>query len=142
MVEGPVLLDTSAWVCYFRPQGWEELKTAVGTALADGRIVTCWVVKAEILIGSKDTKGFGSLLEHLGSVLEARIDQQVWEAASGLGYNLRRRGLAVPLPDLLIAQVALEEDLVLWHVDQHFEEIRRFCPLRTRSFLPQGDRSA
>jgi hypothetical protein len=28
-----ILLDTSAWICYLRPRGWDDLKTAVQQVL-------------------------------------------------------------------------------------------------------------
>ncbi len=55
-----------------------------------------------------------------------------------MGYTLRRQGMTVPLPDLLIAQAAIDGDLVLWHVDVHFEQMRRHGFLQTLSFLPES----
>jgi predicted nucleic acid-binding protein len=52
-----------------------------------------------------------------------------------LGFDLRRKGLTVPLPDLLIAQAALTGAVELWHLDDHYEAIREHSALRTRSFL-------
>jgi len=46
--------------------------------------------------------------------------------------------MTVPLPDLLIAQAAIDGDLVLWHVDVHFEQMRRHGFLQTLSFLPES----
>lgn len=135
MGEEPVFIDTSVWVHYLRPEGREELKASVKKALTKGRVFSCWVVRAEILIGSRDEKSFDKLLEHLGVVPDIPIDEGVWKEAARLGYTLRKEGVPIPLPDLLIAQAALAKDLLLWHADNHFEEICRFVPLRTRSFL-------
>lgn len=134
-----VLLDTSAWVCYFRHQGWEKLKTEIQELLTEGRAVTCWVIKAELLIAATGRKNFDRLREYLSAVPEIPITERVWERASRLGFALRNQGLTIPLPDLLIAQIALESDLALWHVDQHFEEIRRSAPLHTRNFSETTD---
>ena len=136
MSEERVLLDTSVWIHYLRPEGQEKLKVAVKKALIEGRVFSCWVIRAEILIGSKNKKSFDKLLEHLGAVADVPIDESVWKEAACLGYRLRKEGFGFPLPDLLIAQAVLSKDLLLWHADNHFEEISRFAPLRTRSFLP------
>jgi predicted nucleic acid-binding protein len=135
MSEEFVLLDTSVWIHYLRPEGREELKAAVKKALTEGRVFSCWVVRAEILVGSRDKKSFEKLLEHLGAVPDVPIDEEIWKEAARLGHTLRKAGLTIPLPDLLITQTALVKDLMLWHADSHFEEIRRFASLRTRSFL-------
>ncbi len=135
MAEEPVLLDSSAWICYLQPDGWEEIKLSVQEALVQGRVHTCWVVKAEILAGAKGAKGFTTLREHLSALPAAPVSPKIWEGAARLGYELRRKGLVVPLPDLLVAQTAREGALVLWHVDEHFERIAQHTPLHRRSFL-------
>ena len=136
MGEGSALLDTSVWIHYFRPEGPQKLKTAVKNALIKGQVVSCWVVKMEILVGARDEGSFNKLLEHLIAISDVPIDEAIWKEAARLGYRLRKKGLTIPLPDLVIAQAAIAKDVVLWHVDEHFEEIRRVASLRTKSFLP------
>jgi len=63
------------------------------------------------------------------------ITKEVWLGAARLGYTPRRNGITVPLPDLLIAQVAIAEKLELWHADEHFEEIKRVVPFETKAFM-------
>lgn len=131
----PALLDSSVWISYFRPEGGQVLKRAVQQALRRGDVFTCQVVRTEILIGARDDKSFAKLADHLAAVPEVPLNESVWEWAARLGYLMRKKGVIVPVPDLLIAQAALAHDLVLWHVDEHYEVIRRFAPLQTRSFL-------
>ena len=133
-----ILLDTSAWICYLRPRGWHDLKTAVQQALTTEQVSTCWVVKAELLIGARDERGFTQLFETLRALPEIPVTDRVWEAAARLGYTVRRQGVTIPLPDLVIAQAAMTGDLVLWHVDEHFEHLRRYSVLQTRSFVPEA----
>lgn len=129
------LLDSSVWISYFRPEGSRELKRAVQEALRRGQVVTCWVVRAEILIGARDEGSFAKLADHMGAVPDVPLDDAIWESAARLGYVMRKKGVTLPLPDLLVAQAAMAHDLILWHVDEHYEAVRRFAPLRTRSFL-------
>jgi len=130
------LLDTSIWIHYLRSDGQQKLKTAVKRALIEGRVLSCSVVKTEILVGSRDEKSFAKLSEHLEAVPDIPIDGTVWEGAARLGYTLRKKGITIPLPDLLIAEATMQREAVLWHVDNHFEELCTIVPLRTRSFLP------
>jgi hypothetical protein len=136
MAQERILLDPSGWIYYFRPQGWEDLKAAVQRALSEGRISTCWVVKAEVLVGAKDEESFVTLLDNLRALPKIPVTGKLWEAAARLGHSMQRQGLTIPLPDLLIAQAAMEGNLVLWHIDEHFERMSRYSPLQTRSFLP------
>ena len=133
-----ILLDSSVWICYLRPHGWEEIKAAVRQAFVAERVYTCWVVKAEILIGARDEPGFAQLSEALRVLPEIPVTDRVWEAAARLGYTLRRQRVTIPPPDLMIAQAAITGDLVLCHVDDHFEHLRRDSPLQTRSFLSES----
>jgi predicted nucleic acid-binding protein len=130
------LLDTSVWIHYLRFDGQQELKTAVKNALIEGRVLSCSVVRTEILVGSRDEKSFAKLSEHFEAVPDISIDATVWEGAARLGYTLRKKGITIPLPDLLIAEAAMQREAVLWHVDNHFEEICTIVPFHTRSFLP------
>jgi hypothetical protein len=129
------LLDTSVWVHYLRPDGEQKLKTTVKNALIEGRVLSCSVVRTEILVGSRDEKSFAKLSEHLEAVPGILIDGAVWEGVARLGYTLRKKGITIPLPDLLIAEAAMQRGVVLWHADNHFEEICTIIPLCTRSFL-------
>ena len=43
-------------------------------------------------------------------------------------YDPRSKGLIVPFLDALIATVALENDLDLWHHDRHFPNIQKVIP--------------
>lgn len=128
----PLLLDTSAWVHYLRPRGAVDLKSAVQEALGSGRVATCWVVKAELLVGARDPQAFDALSESLRGAFDIPITDGVWEEAARLGYDLRKHGTLVPLPDLLIAQCAITSHRLLWHADEDFERIRQLSTLRTR----------
>lgn len=130
-----VLLDTSIWVRYLRPGGYEDIKAEVKRVLLAERVFTCWVVKAELLVGARDDEAFERLSAELGALEEIPITPEVWLGAARLGYNLRRRGLTVPLPDLLIAQAAVVGKLQLWHADEHFEKIKEVVSLETMPFI-------
>jgi predicted nucleic acid-binding protein len=132
------LLDTSAWALYLRMRGPSDLKAAVREELDNSNVVTCWVVRSELLVGSRDAEAFAALLDMLTSVPDIPITTESWIEASRLGYSLRKQGLRVGLPDLLIAQCALSHRCVLWHSDSDFESVRRFTNLRTRHWPTQS----
>ncbi len=60
-------MDTSIWIHYFRPRGDEIIKTEVKRVLLAEQVFTCWVVKAELLVGAKDEEPSA----RLSSILEA-----------------------------------------------------------------------
>jgi predicted nucleic acid-binding protein len=134
MIEGPELLlfDTSIWVRSLRPRGADDLKAEVRDALAQRRVATCWIVKTEVLIGARDPSAFTALLDTLEGVTDVPMTDDVWSEAARLGYELRKAGIKVPVPDLLIAQCAISSGRTLWHADAGFENVRQRSSLRTR----------
>jgi predicted nucleic acid-binding protein len=130
-----VLVDTSVWVSYFRQEGDGGLESAVREILLEGRVRTCWPVQAEVLVGARDSASFDRLQTLFDSLIQIPVAAPLWRSAAQLGFTLRRQGLTVPLPDLLIAQSAMDARCELWHADSHYEAIRRHVDLRTRSFL-------
>ncbi len=135
----PILVDTSLWVRYFQPTGWEELKEELARLLDQGSLLTCWVVKAELLVGARNAGAFDRLSESLHALDEVPLTPEVWQGAAQLGHRLRLKGFSVPLPDLLIAQAAAAAHAELWHADAHFDRIAEVSRLKARSFLEKPD---
>ncbi|MFA5787797.1 MAG: PIN domain-containing protein [Actinomycetota bacterium] len=127
------LFDTSAWVAYLRKGGPSGIKRVMSAALEEGAVWTCWVVRTELLVGARDMEAFERLSMLLAALPDAEVGPGVWEAAAKLGFDLRRRGTTVPLPDLLVAAAALAADIEVWHVDEDFERIRAVAPLKTKT---------
>jgi predicted nucleic acid-binding protein len=130
-----ILLDTSTWICYLRPHGWDDLKLAVPQVRTVAPVSTCWVVMAELLIGARDERGLTPPFEPLRALPEMPVTHQLWDAAARLGYPVRRRGITMPLSDLVSAQAAITGDLTRWHVDEHVEHLRRHSTLQTQSVV-------
>jgi|AntAceMinimDraft_16_1070373.scaffolds.fasta_scaffold53532_2 predicted nucleic acid-binding protein len=131
-----VLVDSSVWIHYFRRSGGRRAKETLKEALMGGRVATCWVVKAELLVGTRNEANFRKLDDLLRGLTDVPIDASVWHKAAQIGAKLRRRGVTLPLPDLLIAQAAMQAEIELWHADNHFEEIGKIVPLRAKNFAP------
>lgn len=111
------------------------VKDAVRHALLEERVFTCAPVQTELLVGAKDEAALKKLTELLEGLYDLPVEHSTWNNAAKLGFRLRRQGLSVPLPDLLIAQVALHHALTLWHLDEHYELMREHTGLQTKSFL-------
>lgn len=133
-----LLLDTSVWARSLRRRGAEDLKAAVADALREGRIATCWVVKTELLVGARDSTAFDVLSVQFSAIPDVPITGAVWADAAKLGYSLRRQGLVVSIPDLLIAQCAIASGRLLWHADGDFERISQLSSLQTRDWRSAG----
>ncbi len=78
---------------------------------------------AEVLQGASDSADFSRLRERFQSLQFLETPLRIWERVGELAYQLSSRGLRTPMTDLTVAAVALEHDLPLFALDQHFQRI-------------------
>ena len=117
-----VLVDTSAWIPYFNSED-SEIGRFVERLLTDGRVVTTGVILAELLQGAKVEKELNALLESIVALPFLETSLRTWIRTGTISYSLRRKGIAIPLTDLIIASLALEHDCSVLTLDPHFEKI-------------------
>lgn len=129
------LVDTSVWIEALRSGGQPEIAGWLREALLRETVVITPPVKTEILLGARDERQFAELSEMLNALLLLKSENAVWERAAFLGFRLRRRGLVIPLVDLLIASWALHHSCTLVHRDRHFALLAKETPeLKLLSF--------
>jgi predicted nucleic acid-binding protein len=112
-----ILVDTSAWVAFFRDRG--RLAERVAVAVSDGDAVLCGPVLTELVRGlrSSERKRVLPLLEAL-DILSPPPD--LWLAAGELGYVLARKGKTAKSLDLLIACYAIHHGATVLTDDADF----------------------
>lgn len=129
-----IVVDSSVLIGFFR--GWttpaiERLRQIEmeGTPFAIPGICC-----QEVLQGAKDEREW-SLLRATFEAQTLLFPRDPWEAHKGAAriyFDCRRKGLTIRNSvDCLIAQLVLDEDSVLLHDDQDFEQIREVRPLQT-----------
>jgi hypothetical protein len=70
----------------------------------------------------------------LDSLPEIAIDQNVWEEAQKMAFEFRKKGLILPLVDIIIISCAKSTDCVIVHRDNHFDLAGKFIKLKLKSF--------
>ena len=119
MKDEMVIVDTSCWIEYFnRPESKEG--KVVKTLLEEDRVVIAGVIIAELLQGAREEKEFQTLKESLITLPFLQERPQSWEEVGRLSFEMRKKGLTVPLTDCLIAVLAKEEDYSIFTLDSHF----------------------
>ncbi len=130
-----ILVDTSAWITSFKKAGNHDLKEFLRQAIVSSHAATSPIIILELLQGCRSVEERDSLKIRLESLDLLPITSAVWEQAYELGFSLRRKGLTIPTVDLIIAALALENNTLLLHHDEHFEMIVScFSKLQTRCF--------
>lgn len=125
------LADTSAWIEYTRPR-----PRGIGIVLrdlleADAAVFVTGVVVQELLQGARDELRFRRLRKWLKPQrrIAAKDDFSTFAEAGRLYARCRWQGLTPRSSnDCLIAQLAIEHDLLLVHDDSDFEKIAKVAP--------------
>jgi predicted nucleic acid-binding protein len=126
-----VLVDTSAWIEFFRKDQADSVTAIeVERLLSEDLVVTTRPVLFELAAGAKSKKSLEKLRGMFSSFHEARVTEHVWSAATDNVFALRSNGFTVPLADHLIAAVSISYGISLMHLDKHFEQIASVVPLK------------
>ena len=125
------LIDTSAWILGLKRNSSNQIKNILTEILDKDLSATTGIIILELLQGTRTKKEYAEILSDLSALYYFEVNKEVWEKASQLGFNLRRKGKTIPSTDLLIASIALHYDLTLLHSDNHFEIIKFYSNLKT-----------
>ena len=73
--------------------------------------------------------------DYLSTQYYLEASDNTWREAARIYFELRRSGVTLNSPvDCCIAQIAMEHDALLLHVDKDFERISRMRPLEQERF--------
>ena len=129
------LVDTSAWLWALRPDPVLAIQRRLDDLLTSREAASTGMIQLEILGGIKTVALWDELAAELSSLRQFHTRPGTWLQAARLAFTLRRQGITVPNPDVLIAAVAIENDATLVHADAHFERIAQQSQLKTESYV-------
>lgn len=113
-----ILVDTSVWIDYFRGK-----ETELDYMIDNGLVVTNTVILAELLPAIRLRKEF-ELAELLQEVRSLPL-QISWDEIMQMQLTCLQAGAnGVGIPDLMIAQNAIQHDCRVYSVDKHFRLMR------------------
>lgn len=124
-----VLVDTSAWISFFR-KDTSDASERVRQLLQVGEPVTTGIVTAELIRGAVSKTEIDVLDDLFSSIGSLETNEADFRSAGEMGRRLAVKGLAIGTVDLLIAQIALSHAVPLLTLDRHFDLIARHAPLR------------
>jgi len=125
-----ILVDTSAWIDFFRGAPSRENALLKDCLNRREHIFIAGVIAQEILQGTRDDSQYDAVREFL--FLLSKIDTQFSDHvdAANIYQDLRRRGATIRSPvDCLIAALAIRHRLFLLYKDRDFTVIARHHPL-------------
>jgi len=124
-----VLVDSSVWIEAFRRKGRLEVKLAVESLLEAYAAQWCSPVRLEVLGGARAEER-ARLGNHFSVIPYRACQESDWDRSVALAWKLRDRGLTVPWLDVMIAALALHDDVRLYTLDAHFTTMAELTGLR------------
>ncbi|MFP4661226.1 MAG: PIN domain-containing protein [Halanaerobiales bacterium] len=116
-----ILIDTSMWIEYFK--GNKAVHDIIQNN-NDYEVFITGPILTELIQGIKTKKEKGRFTMCINGLAKLRITDEDWLDAGNLGNILRRKGITVPLPDLIIFTVAVNNNCSLFTLDKHFSIIK------------------
>ena len=122
-------VDTSVWIPYFR-EGGSEHGDFVDELIDDGCVHINGLVLAELLTGARNPTELDRLASALAGLKLVPSDRASSESAGRSGFALKKKGVSVPLSDIIIATDCIDHGLVLIESDKHYAVIAAHLPLK------------
>jgi predicted nucleic acid-binding protein len=117
-----VIVDTSAWIPFFnRPESPE--KRIIEELIDQDNAAIVGVVLAELLQGCRSQEEREELKDALLALPYLGVSQATWIAAGEISSNLLRKGITLPLTDVVLATAAIEHRCSVYSLDAHFQKI-------------------
>ena len=123
---GKVLVDTSAWIDFFRNSSGACGDLVADLIRSDSAYLTGPVI-SELLHGVKGKKEASQLNFLFTTIPYMEIDRNDWSMTGSTLQKLRGKGLSIPLTDVLIATVAVRNDMMVLTLDKHFQHLPVGC---------------
>jgi predicted nucleic acid-binding protein len=120
-LQNRILVDTTIWIEFFR-RGSKIGELLEGLLMESG-VWICGIVLFEILQGIKSEGEKSKILTLLASLPYVEMTKALWQRAAVLSESLRKSGVSLPLSDIFIATIAIENDLSVFTLDNHFVQI-------------------
>jgi hypothetical protein len=128
-VKPEYFIDTSVWIPYFR-DGGAEYGDFIDTLIDENCVHINGIVLAELLIGARSPAEIDRLSLALAGLKLVPSDRDSFQSAGRNGYALKRKGISVPLSDVIIATDCIDHSLVLIEADRHYAAIAAHLPLK------------
>ncbi len=116
-----LLVDTSIWIEYFKGD------KSVQEIIHDNKNYKVFIIGpviTELILGIKTQKEKEKFTMCINALPKLQITDNDWIDAGNIGNTLRKKGVTVPLPDLIIFSIAKKNGCALFTLDKHFKIIR------------------
>jgi predicted nucleic acid-binding protein len=116
-----ILVDTNIII-----DVWKNPKSDMIDTFTENDIAINGIIKTELLHGARTDKEIENIEIALSDFFFFGVNDAEWFEIGVMFNTLRRKGLNLPVQDVIIAFTALKHDLLLWTNDKHFALIKKY----------------
>jgi predicted nucleic acid-binding protein len=116
------LPDSNIYITALR-SGHNPFHLFVSGPVEEREFATCDMVMLEVRRGLRDPGLRQRFRTQFAAMIFLPTTNEVWERATQLAWDLDRRGVVLPAPDLIIAACALQADATVLTTDLHFQSV-------------------
>ena len=126
-----VLVDTTVWIDFFLDRNEPHVRKLQELIENEEDLSICGVITTEILQGIRFDTDFFKTKEYLDDLIFLPMRHGTFVRAAEVYRSLRKKGITIRKPvDCMIASVAIEYDILLFHNDRDFDYIAKHSKLR------------
>ncbi len=125
------LVDTSVWIDFIRGKQSPAVEQLRFVLTMEQTVGISSVIYQEVLQGSESEQRFKQFRDYLNELTFYHPKDVIdsYAQAAHLYFSCRRQGITIRSTiDCLIAQIAIEHDLILLHSDNDFLHITQIVP--------------
>lgn len=116
-----MIIDTSIWIEYFKNK--PDIVKIIESGLNEESIYITGPIVSELLHGVKSEKEFEMLSKYIDAVPYLECELKDWIHAGKISFSLRKKGITVPLTDIIISAISINKGAKIFTLDKHFEQI-------------------
>lgn len=116
-----IIVDTSIWIEYFKNKS--DVVEFIERRIMDNIIFMVGPIVSELLQGVKTNREYEKLISCIDAIPYIEGTFEDWKKAGNISFNLRRKGITIPLTDIIISAIAINNQARVHTLDKHFNDI-------------------
>ena len=118
-----LLADINIIIDYWKPAS-KDVSDTLDKVFNANDVIIPGIVRAELLHGSRSEKNRKEMHGSLAEFDTLNLEEDDWEVLGDQLYEYRTHGVTVPMPDAIVASIALIYGIPVWSKDGHFDLMR------------------
>ena len=118
-----IIVDTSIWIEYFNRK--TNIVNFIEERIMEDCLFMTGPIVSELLQGVKTEQEYEKLKNSIDAIPYLEITLEYWKEEGNISNKLRRKGITIPLTDIIISAVAISNNAKVYSLDKHFKEIPR-----------------